>query len=135
MANAFAHIEPTAAGHFRLNFCATVYHLVHALHRLGSESGTPLDKILQEHSFLRRYLEQIVPHIPDELSWQDMLPWWQNEISAWEREANVSLPLVALSTEGRLDSAGRLALMIVALGEEDSRFGTLFEALQSPLAS
>src|SRR5260370_19866248 len=135
MANAFSHIEHTAAGHFRLNFYAAVYHLVHALRRMGSDSGVALDRTMQQHRFLARYLEQILPHIPDERSWDDMLPWWQNEISAWESETTADLPLAALSSEGRFGFTGRLALMIVALGEEDSRFGTLFEALQSPLAS
>jgi hypothetical protein len=135
MANAFSHIEHSAAGHFRLNFYAAVYHLVHALRRIGSDSGVVLDKTLQQHRFLARYLEQILPHIPDELSWEDILPWWQGEISTWESEATADLPLAALSSGSRLGFTGRLALMIVALGEEDSRFGTLFEALQSPLAS
>src|SRR5215469_2373947 len=135
MVNAFSHIEHSVAGHFRLNFYAAVYHLVHALRRIGSDSGVALDKTLQQHRFLARYLEQILPHIPDELSWEDILPWWQSEISTWESEAVADLPLAAFSREGGLGFTGRLALMIVALGEEDSRFGTLFETLQSPLAS
>jgi len=135
MTNAFGHIERTAAGHFRLNFYAAIYHLVDALRRIGGEGGEAFDRTLQEHRFLARYLEQILPHIPAELSWRDMPHWWRSEISAWESEAAGDLPLTALSREGNLRFAGRLALMITALGEEDSRFGTLFETLQSPLAS
>src|SRR5207244_8973006 len=57
------------------------------------------------------------------------------EITAWEKGHPDNLPLVALAGDGILSFTGRLALMIVALAEEDSRFGTLFDALQRPLAS
>jgi len=135
MPNAFAHIQHDAAGHFRLNFYAALYHLVHALRRLGGEGGMTLERTLAEHPHLGRYLEQILPHIPDGLSWVDTLSWWRTEIKAWESEAAVELPLVALSRHLGLGFNGRMALMMAALGEEDSRFGTLFEALQSPLVS
>jgi hypothetical protein len=135
MLNAFNHIERSAAGHFRLNFYAAVYHVVHALRRLADNSDAEFAKTLQEHRFLARYLEQILPHLPDELSWKDMLAWWQREISAWEIDAGPDLPLAALASEGRLSFTSRLVLMIAALGEEDSRFGTMFETLQGPLAA
>jgi hypothetical protein len=134
-ARAFDHIERGVAGHFRLNFYAAIYHLVHALRGLANENGTALETTLRAHRFLAGYLAEILPHIPDELSWEEMLGWWQKEISDWESDASTQLPLVALDREGRLGFTRRLALMIVALGEEDSRFGTLFEALQSPLAA
>jgi hypothetical protein len=134
-AGSFDHIERNVAGHFRLNFYAAVYHLVHALRRLANENGTAFETTLRAHGFLARYLEQILPHIPDELSWEEMLAWWRREISDWENDASAELPLVALDREGSVGFTGRLALMIVALGEEDSRFGTLFGALQSPLAT
>lgn len=133
MDNAFDHIERTAAGHFRLNFYAAVYHLVHALRRLAEDAGASLEKTLQEHRFLGRYLEQVLPHLPDALSWDEALSWWQREITDWETAGGADLPLVALSAHGGVGFAGRLVLMMTALGEEDSRFGTMFEALQAPL--
>ena len=135
MVNAFADMEHDAAGHFRLNFHAAVYHLIHALRRLGAGGSATLDQALKEHPFLGRYLEQMLPQIPDDLSGTDALAWWRAEIEDWETEAPADLPLVALSRDVGLGFNGRMALMIAALGEEDSRFGTLFEALQSPLAS
>jgi ATPase family associated with various cellular activities (AAA) len=131
MTNAFDHIERTASGHFRLNFYAAVYHLVHALRRLADDGRTALEKLLQEHHFLARYLEQILPHLPDDLSWDDTVPWWRHEIAGWEKSAATDLPLAALAESG-VGFDGRLVMMLAALGEEDSRFGTLYEALQAP---
>jgi hypothetical protein len=135
MANAFSHLEHNAAGHFRLNLYAAVYHIVHALRQITGKDKPALEKILSEHRFLGRYLEQILPHLPDNLGWEAVLAWWRQEIASWEADSTVSLPLVALSRECQVTFAGRLAIMIVALAEEDSRFGNLFEALQRPMAS
>jgi hypothetical protein len=135
MGAAFSDIERSPEGHFRLNFYAAVYHVVHALRALAQENGAPFERTLREHRFLARYLEQILPRIPDGLSWRQTLDWWRSEVSAWEEESAAALPLVDLARDGDVGFVGRLALMIAALGEEDSRFGALFEALQSPSPS
>jgi hypothetical protein len=134
MTGTFSHIERGAPGHFRLNFFAAIYHMVHALRRIVG-GDTALERLLAEHRFLAHYLEEILPHLPDGLGWEEMLAWWEKVIAAWEAEAATPLPLVALAREGYVAFPSRLALMIVALAEEDSRFGTLFEAVQRPLAS
>jgi hypothetical protein len=135
MASAFSYLEHTAAGHFRLSFYATIYHIVHALHRMGGKGDTGLEQILSEHRFIARYLEQVLPHLPDNRGWEEVLLWWRQEIASWESEVTTSLPLVALARESQVSFEGRLAIMIIALAEEDPRFGDLFETLQRPLAS
>src|ERR1044072_2568920 len=129
---AFDHIERDVGGHFRLNLYAAIYRVVDGLRRLGP-GGSDLERSLREHQFLKRYVEEMLPHMPAELAWDSMWRGWQAEIRAWEQGHN--LPLAALAREGILSFTGRLALMIVALAEEDSRFGTLFDALQKPLVS
>ena len=68
MGGAFSHLERSIAGHFRLNLYAAIYYIVHALRRIGGNAG--IERILNEHRFLARYLEQILPHIPDGLGWR-----------------------------------------------------------------
>jgi ATPase family protein associated with various cellular activities (AAA) len=131
MANAFSHIEASAVGHFRLNFYAAVYLLSHALHRMVG-NGDELERTLQQHGFLRHYLDEILKLVPAEIPWDSTLSWWQEETKAWEVDAPCALPLAQLSSSRPFGTVDRLVLMLAALGEEDSRFGTFFESLQSP---
>lgn len=132
---AFDDVPRTAAGHFRLNFSAAIYGLMHMLHGLDGQGSSALEDILKSHRFLRGYLEQIVPRVPAELGWSEVLAWWQCEITAWEDACTPLPPLARLARASVLSFAGRMALMTVALADEDARFGPLFAALQAPLAS
>src|ERR1044072_9067725 len=81
---AFDHIERDVGGHFRLNLYAAIYRVVDGLRRLGP-GGSDLERSLREHQFLKRYVEEMLPHMPAELAWDSMSPWWQAEIMAWEQ--------------------------------------------------
>jgi len=133
MAHSFECVPHTARGHFRLNFYAAIYHIVHYLHRIDRSGGKGLKQLLEKFPFMARYVEEMLPHMPDEVSWDEGCAWWEAEIAAWERASAEHLPLVALSRQGNLSFSSRIAFMTVGLVEEDSRFGTLVARLQEPL--
>lgn len=129
----FAGVPATVHGHFRLNFYAAVYRLIHAIRRLGAMGGTRLEAVFEIYPFLAGYFDEMRPYLPDDASWDDALHWWQDAITAWEQVHNLHLPLRALAEQAQVGFASRMAFMIVGLVEEDSRFGTLLAALQQPL--
>lgn len=135
MAAAFDHIPRCVGGHFRLHLYATAYRLVHALRRMDGEGEDLLTQTVQQHRFLAGYMAEIMPHMPDALAWDDGPVWWEQEIAAWETGYETPLPLALLAASGALDAASRLVLMVVALTEEDSRFGALFASLHAPLTA
>ncbi|MEI2692754.1 MAG: hypothetical protein V9H69_24740 [Anaerolineae bacterium] len=71
--------------------------------------------------------------MPRELTWEQGWRWWEAELAAWEGEAAARLPLLRLEQQAALSAESRLALILVGLVEEDSRFGTVFARLQEPL--
>jgi ATPase family protein associated with various cellular activities (AAA) len=130
----FDDVPPTAAGHFQLNVYAAVYWLVDHLRRMGRAAAPGLDAAIERYPFLAGYGAEIRRRLPEGLTWPDAKAWWRSEIARWERATEAHLPLRALTDEGLLDFPGRLALMLIGLVEEDSRFGSLFAWLQEPLA-
>ncbi len=104
------------------------------MHRLGVADGTDLAATLAAYPFLAGYFTTLLPHMPEGTSWEDGWQWWEAAIDAWERSGPAHLPLRALADQGGLDFRARVALLLIGLGEEDSRFGTLFARLQEPLA-
>jgi hypothetical protein len=134
MPGVFEHMPPNARSHFHLNFYAAVYYLVHYLHGLSEAKGIELQAALERYPFLGKYFKEMLPYMPEELSWGSALRWWEEEISAWEASSEIHLPLLAMAGRGDVSFHSRLALMLVGLVEEDSRFGTLFAELQEPLA-
>ena len=130
---AFEKIPYTASGHFLLNFYAAVYRLINHIYRLGKEEE--LDKTFKKYPFLEGYFKEMLKYMPEDVGWEDALLWWENEITSWEKECTNHLPLLALTENGNIDFCGRVALMVVGLVEEDSRFGMLFSKLQEPLES
>lgn len=133
MSNAFAHVPYTVQGHFLLNFYAAVYHLIHYLNRLGQMEKADVGVYFDRYPFLAGYFAEINGAMPKEVTWKESLMWWQREIADWEAGADMHLPLKALAKETGLGFDSRIALMIAGLVDEDSRFGTLFAHVQSPL--
>lgn len=132
---AFASLPPSARSHFLLFYFAAVYRLIHYLRVTGKRD---VDAIFETYPFLSGYFDEILAYLPRDLTWREGLAWWQKQIRAWERsalerpEGGVDhLPLLALPA---LDFKQRLALVLVGLVEEDSRFGTILSELQAPLS-
>jgi len=131
--SAFADLPRTAASHFRLGLYAALYRLFHSLHA-ASSGPAGLEAVLRRYPFLGGYYEEMRPLLPEGLGWDGTLAWWETAVLAWEEEAGVHLPLAVLSEAAGVGFAGRLALLMVGLVEEDPRFGALFAELQAPLA-
>ena len=151
---AFADIPRTAKGHFVLNFYAAVYYLINHIRRLSQVGGENLEKTFEKYPFLAGYLDEIRVYLPENVTWKDALGWWEQEITAWEKghaehltesdgvffnsdglesPLRFDLPLLSLVEQDGINFQNRIALMVVGLVEEDSRFGTLFAQLQEPL--
>lgn len=131
--NAFTDIPHTARGHFLLNFYASVFFVINHIQRLSEVGGEKLDKTFMKYPFLDNYFKEISKYMDINITWTRGIAWWEEEITAWEHSRDGHLPLVALQKQCGIDFEGRIALMIVDLVEEDSRFGTLFAHLQEPL--
>jgi hypothetical protein len=126
----FDSLDRTPAGHFRLYLYAAVFRLIHRLHRLAAGRGEEPEALYERFPFLRGYLDQLRPHLPEHMTWTESLRWWPDAIARWKASCQIPLPLGAFRD---LDHRGRLALMTIGLVEEDSRFGTLYAWLQQPL--
>jgi hypothetical protein len=84
---------------------------------------------LQQFGFLRGYWEELSARGADRVPPESVEGWWRDSLLAWERGVDAHLPLRALREAAALDHATMTALMSAGLGEEDARFGLLFEAL------
>ena len=118
------------AEHVRLHLASAVYRVLHAVRRYGPEA---FDDVLERHPHLDALLGAMLAEMPEGVSWDDGLDWWQGRIDAVEAAADARLPLAALRTEAGLSAASVGAFVVAGLVEEDVRFGTLFADLQAPL--
>jgi ATPase family associated with various cellular activities (AAA) len=132
--NRFEHIPLTAGGHFVLNFYAAVYSLINYIRRLSEKAGEEPVKRFKEFPFLQSYFAEINQSLPPGVTWSQAAAWWESEIADWEKRVDGLLPLRAISRGQGFSFQSRLAFLLVGLVEEDSQFGTLFAALQGPLA-
>jgi hypothetical protein len=130
----FQNISRTPQQHFLLHFYAAVYRLVNYIRRLVQGGGQSLEEVFAHYPFLEAYFVEMLHLMPDEISWQDGLAWWEGEINNWEKTSTEHLPLLALGRQENISFDNRIALTLIGLVEEDSRFGTLFAWLQEPLA-
>lgn len=134
--NAFKDVPQTPAGHFRIVFYAAVYRLINYIRRIHTETGTEsLESIFKKYPFLTQYFKEITPYLPAQSDWETLLKWWETQLDTWSDSPLNYFPLQALARQEGLPSSGMVALMLVGLVEEDSRFGTLFAAIQEPLVS
>lgn len=131
--NPFQDVRATPHQHFVLHLFAAVFRLINHVRRLGGNSGAELESIFEQYPFLAGYFGEMLAHMPDDTTWEAGAAWWEQQITTWEAPHAANLPFCALTTEGNVDFSGRLTLVLVGLVEEDSRFGTLFAALQAPL--
>jgi hypothetical protein len=117
-------LPATPAGHFKLYYLATVFHLIEQ----AAASFRSPDELLEQHPFLTGYLEETP--VPVERPAR----FWPDALARLERGASVHLPLCALRDAVGLDHRGMTLLFAAGLIEEDSRFGALFDALQDATA-
>jgi hypothetical protein len=132
--NPFRNVPHTTREHFVLHLFAATCRLVDYVRRLAMAEGKDLDAVFEEHPFLAGYVGEMLPLMPQALTWEETAAWWEAGIGAWEQATEAHLPLRALGDAARLDFQGRLALMILGMVEEDARFGTLSARLQAPVA-
>lgn len=153
----FPQTPRTVAGHFGLCLYAAIYRLLFQIQRMtepdpdgiadeasdesrndesrNDKNDKGLDDFFLHFPFLAQYFDETCDAMPEEITWEQGGEWWQSAIEAWESECDFHLPLRALSEQLGLSNAQRLAFMLTGLVEEDSRFGTLFAELQSPLTN
>jgi hypothetical protein len=138
--NVFAHVPHTASGHFLLYFYAAVHRLLSHVRRLAKHGGDDLDVTFLKYPFLGHYNGEISAHLSGGKSWEIGPQWWESAIAAWEaarptdgRDRPPRLPLQNLAREAVLSYRSRVAMLLVGLVEEDSRFGTVLADLQAPL--
>lgn len=131
----FEDVPHTVQGHFVLHLYAAIYRLIRYIRHLGNGNEEELAKTFAHYPFLEGYFAEMCQYIPEGMTWDAALAWWETEITAWEQTNDVPLPLLALTEQAGMSLHGRIALFLVGLVEEDSRFGTLFARLQEPLAS
>lgn len=125
----FAEVERTPFNHFLLHFYAAIFFCVQNVDRLSARTGETAET-LASYPFLERYLAELATFPIEDRALT--LDWWRQQIAAWEQTATGHYPLCTLDKVG-VDFQGRLALLMIGLVEEDSRFGSLYADLQRPL--
>ena len=131
----FADLPRNAVGDFRLHFYSAVLCITNYLRHLQDVVGqSPIHRsgLLP---FLTGYERELRACIPDEIDLSDATPWWREQIENWEQETTARLPLRTLAQGLQLTRSELTALMLAGVVEEDIRFGSLFAALQEPLAA
>lgn len=136
--SAFDHLPRTARSHFLLLMYAAVYRLLYTVHLLDSGAQDGIS-VHEEFPFLGGYFDEMLRFMPADITWEAGWQWWRDELARWEGDEH-DLPLLRLpavpgdaAESGRLGLDNRLALILIGLVEEDSRFGTVFARLQQPL--
>ncbi len=130
----FQNTPSTPQHHFLLHFYAAVFRLINYIHRLAQVGGQSLEEVFDHYPFLEAYFVEMHHLMPQGITWQDGLAWWEREITHCEKSGTEHLPLLDLDRQGHIGLDNRVALALIGLVEEDSRFGTLFAWLQEPLA-
>lgn len=127
-----------AQDHYALYLFAGIHCLLAWLQRLSAVGGDSLEQYYARYPFLLAYQQQLLLVMPSRLDWPEGRLWWKKNLASFaapgftEKE-KIHLPLKVLEGQLGLTHDNILALMLVGLVEEDSRFGTLFAELQQPL--
>lgn len=119
--------------HYALNLFAAIHCLLAWLQHLSEHGGESLEQYYARYPFLNAYQQQILLVMPGTLNWQEGRQWWQKNLAEFAQQGGKHLPLKILSAQPGFRYENLMALMLVGLVEEDSRFGTLFSELQQPL--
>lgn len=122
-ARPFAGVQPDASGQAGLWLYAGIGRLLALIDGLGEEG----EALARQFGFLGFYRAEFARLGPG-LSASD----WPHRLAAWEHG---ELPLSRAAAALGLSAQSRLALAVAMLPGEDSRFGTLFAALQAPLGT
>ncbi len=123
----FAHLPFTAEAHFRLYFYGA---LVQIFEKVFDVFDSP-EAAFEEFPFLESYFGELAANGLDQTEVEEAGEWWEAALRDWEGRAEGHFfPLCALARATGLDYAGLTLLVAVNLGEEDRRFGQLFETIQ-----
>jgi hypothetical protein len=133
----FPGLTPGPSGHFRLHFYAAVHRVLRYLAAVPPRADGGLDGGLDgwtdRYPFLDGYLAELDEAMPVPGLGREAAKWWEDAVGRWERAMPFHLPIRSADSGMGLTWRGRLAILLVGLPEEDSRFATLFGELQSPL--
>ncbi len=129
----FSHILLTPQSHFQLLFYEAVYRVLFYLHSVELNGGQKLEDTVDKYPFLGGYMGEIISMMPEDITWLGGTTWWQEHLVLWEQEYEGHLPLRALLEMKGFTQEGRTAFLLAGLMEEDSRFGTVFADIQSPI--
>ncbi|HSN76451.1 MAG TPA: hypothetical protein VL334_15350, partial [Anaerolineae bacterium] len=132
-AGPFDSIPRTPRGHFLLHFYGAVLRLLAYVERNGVLANTGKGTPEGDYLFLRHYREEVRHLLPEGLALEEAVPWWEDQVAAWQQGVPDPLPLAALETLPAVRVAGRSVFLLAGLVEEDSRFGTLLAHVQQPL--
>jgi ATPases of the AAA+ class len=136
MRNRDASKEPIH-DHYALHLFAGIYCLLAWLQRLSAHGGDSIEQYFVRYPFLQAYQQQLLLVMPKTLDWQEGRRWWQKNLAGFTApglSVKLHLPLKILEAQQGLRHENLMALMLIGLVEEDSRFGTLFAELQQPLS-
>ena len=131
--NPFSQVPRNAQGHFLLHFYAAVDRLLRYLARLDAAAGFTDLSSVERYPFLAGYRDEVQAVLPAKLQPGEVWSWWQTQIEAWELTTDAHLPIADVAKALDLDLRARIALFLPCLVEVDTRFGTLFTEIQSPL--
>lgn len=124
----FSDLQASPSEHFRLCFYGAVLRLIATLtSSLGS-----FEEVFRQFPFLGGYSDEIARRGVAGLPIEKAGDWWTDAIRKWEEVASVHLPLRALREATGLGRTAFELILCIGLGEEDSRFGDVFESLQAP---
>ncbi len=119
-------VSPDPTGHFKLYYYAAVLHLID---RVVQQSDPP-GAIFERFPFLTGYVNELASCGLEGVSTADALPWWRTRLLEWEEQTTAFLPIRALQSAAGLTYETMLVYFCLGLGEEDARFGVLFEGMQ-----
>jgi hypothetical protein len=125
----FTEVPRSARGHFALMIYAAIQRLIEHLDNLPEHAG---DSLREKFVFLSGYSDELTRQLPEGVSGHAS-QWWRMALHQWEGDGDRSWPWRRLAERAIEDFDRRLIVALVGLVEEDSRFGTVFQALQSPL--
>lgn len=133
MATPFDSIQRTPRGHFLLHFYGAVLRVHAYVERSGALADKGQSASAGGYPFLDHYREELQRFLPESLSFDQAVAWWEAQIAVWQEHLPIHLPLAALEALPAVGPLGRAVFLLAGLVEEDSRFGTLLAHLQQPL--
>ena len=85
----------------------------------------------EQFPFLVGYCTELHTRGVKDLKQENLAVWWRESVIAWENSIVDHLPLRALCDASGLDYSALTLLLTVGLIEEDTRFGSIFDAFQT----